>query len=135
MTTIISRYEGQLRTICTHQQSGQTLKTDAPVDNHGRGEYFSPTDLVAVALGSCILTLMGIAAEKYQIDIMGAEVSVEKVMSVIPPRCITELRAHVKIPHRIDLQMQQAIEKAGLGCPVHESLHPDIKQIITFNWG
>lgn len=135
MTTIISRYEGQLRTLCTHEGSGQTLKTDAPLDNQGRGEFFSPTDLLATALGSCILTLMGIAAQKSGIDIKGAEVTVEKTMTKTLPRRIAELTARVHIPFSFDPSVQAALEKAGLSCPVHESLHPDIKQTITFAWG
>lgn len=134
MTTIISRYQGKLRTLCTHEGSGETLKTDAPLDNQGRGEFFSPTDLLATALGSCILTLMGIEAKKSDLDITGAEASVEKVMTKTLPRRIAELIVRVHVPHRFDATVQTAIEKAGLGCPVHESLHPDIKQTITFNW-
>lgn len=135
MTTIISRYEGQLRTLCTHEGSGETLKTDAPLDNQGKGEFFSPTDLLATALGSCILTLMGIAAQKFNIDITGAEVTVEKNMTKTLPRRIADLTARVHIPYSFESHVQTALEKAGLGCPVHESLHPDIKQIITFTWG
>lgn len=135
MTTIISRYQGQLRTLCTHEGSGETLKTDAPLDNQGKGEFFSPTDLLATALGSCILTLMGIAAQKLNIDITGAEVIVDKKMTQTLPRRIAELTARVHVPNSFDLPVQAALEKAALGCPVHESLHPDIKQIITFTWG
>lgn len=135
MTIIESRYEGELRTLCTHEGSGETLRTDAPKDNQGKGEYFSPTDLLATALGSCILTLMGIAAQKYQVDIKGAQVRVEKTMSTTPPRRISVLMAAVHVPQTFDAAIQAGIEKAALTCPVHESLHPDIKQHITFSWG
>lgn len=135
MSTITSYYEGELRTLCTHESSGQTLRTDAPKDNHGKGEYFSPTDLLATALGSCILTLMGIAAQKYQVDITGAHVSVEKIMSSTPPRRINTLTVAVQVPQAFDVAIQAGIEKAALTCPVHESLHPDIKQNIIFTWG
>lgn len=135
MTTIISRYEGNLRTLCTHEGSGETLKTDAPLDNQGKGEFFSPTDLLATALGSCILTLMGIAAQKEDVDIKGAEVIIEKTMTKTLPRRISELTARVHVPHNVDATVQSTLEKAGLGCPVHNSLHPDIKQTITFSWG
>lgn len=135
MTHIVSKYLGDLRTLCTHESSGQTLQTDAPVDNHGKGEYFSPTDLLATALGSCMLTLMGIAAKNQQIDITGANATVEKIMSTTPPRRIACLRVVINIPASFTLEIQEKLEMAALACPVHESLHPDIQQEITFNWG
>lgn len=136
MTKITAVYQGNLRTLCTHEASGQTLQTDAPVDNHGKGEFFSPTDLLATAVGSCILTLMGIAAEqKYKVDITGTQVSIDKTMSSTPPRRVAQLDIQVTVPHSFSPEIQAGIEKAALTCPVHESLHPDIKQNITFNWG
>lgn len=135
MTHITSNYLGSLRTLCTHESSGQTLQTDAPVDNHGKGEYFSPTDLVATALGSCLLTIMGIAAEKHQLEITGARASVEKIMSTTPPRRITALKVFLHIPYSFSPEVQAILEKAALSCPVHASLHPDIKQDIIFTWG
>lgn len=135
MTHITSKYLGDLRTLCTHEGSGQTLQTDAPVDNHGKGEYFSPTDLLATAVGSCMLTLMGIAAKKYSIDLIGSTVSVEKIMTTTPPRRIATLKVDIHVPSLFEANIQTNLEKAAMSCPVHESLHPDIEQIVTFHWG
>lgn len=135
MTQITAVYEGGLRTLCTHEASGQTLRTDAPLDNQGKGEYFSPTDLLATALGTCVLTLMGIAANKYKVDIQGTRMRVEKAMSTTPPRRIARLEVIVDIPYTFEPEIQQGIERAALTCPVHESLHPEVEQIIRFNWG
>jgi putative redox protein len=135
MTQITSRYEGQLRTLCTHEASGQTLRTDAPTDNQGRGEFFSPTDLVATALGSCLLTIMGIAAQKIGVELTGSQARVEKIMTATPPRKIQALHAVITCPHAFEPKVQEQLEKAALGCPVHASLHPDIEQHIEFIWG
>jgi putative redox protein len=135
MTHITSRYEGQLRTLCTHEESGQTLRTDAPKDNQGQGEFFSPTDLVATALGSCLLTIMGIAAQKIGVDITGSQARVEKIMTSGLPRKIQALQAVITCPYTFEPKVQAQLEKAALGCPVHASLHPDIEQHIEFIWG
>jgi len=135
MTTITSRYEGQLRTLCTHEDSGQTLRTDAPKDNQGQGEFFSPTDLVATALGSCLLTLMGIVAQKIGADMTGTQAKVEKIMTSSLPRKIQALHAIITCPSTFEPRVQEQLEKAALGCPVHASLHPDIEQRIEFIWG
>jgi putative redox protein len=135
MTQITSRYEGQLRTLCTHEESGQTLRTDAPKDNQGKGEFFSPTDLVATALGSCLLTIMGIAAQKIGVDLTGTHAQVEKIMTSTPPRKIKALHALITCPHSFEPKVQEQLERAALGCPVHASLHPEIEQRIEFIWG
>jgi putative redox protein len=128
-------YEGSLRTRCVHQENGKVLKTDAPKDNMGKGEEFSPTDLVAVALGSCIATLMGIAANKLKVDLSGLRLTVEKEMATAPSRKIGRLKVEIYCPQTFSSEITQQIEERGLHCPVHQSLHPDVKQEITFHWG
>jgi putative redox protein len=135
MTQITSIYQGDLRTLCTHEGSGETIQTDAPLDNQGKGEFFSPTDLVATALGSCMLTLMGIASKKYGVDLTGSQVTVGKTMSTTPPRRIAALDIVLTLPYTFEPAVQAGLEKAALSCPVHESLHPEIQQNIRFLWG
>jgi putative redox protein len=129
-------YQGQLRTIATHGPSKITLATDAPVDNQGKGESFSPTDLVATALGSCVLTLMGIVAERNGLDIAGAKAHVVKEMVQQPVRRIGALRVTVTIPAdkaaRLTPADRSKMETAARHCPVHKSLHPEIDAPIGF---
>lgn len=131
-------YEGGLRCTATHGPSGATLSTDAPVDNHGRGESFSPTDLVATALGSCVMTIMGIVAERNQIDLTGIRIRVSKEMIQQPVRRIGRLPVIVTIPADITGKVSAAdrtkLEAAARHCPVHQSLHPDIDSPIEFVW-
>jgi len=127
-------YRGELRCGATHGPSGETLVTDAPVDNHGKGESFSPTDLVATALGSCMLTLMGIFAARHEIDLRGTSVVVVKEMSTSAPRRIAKLRSEIRMPLPADHPHRAALERAALTCPVHESLRPDIERPVTFSW-
>jgi len=134
MVTITVTYENNLHCAAQHEPSGTKLATDAPKDNHGLGESFSPTDLVATALGSCLLTIMGIHARNLGIDINGATATVEKDMSAAPRR-IAQLSVHVKIPQSYDIIIQDKLERAALACPVHKSLHPDINLPIIFHWG
>src|SRR6202012_3523819 len=101
--------------------------TDAPVDNQGRGESFSPTDLVATALGTCMLTTMGILARTLDIDIAGATATVEKEMTSAGPRKIRSLRAEIHMPQAVSAENQQKLERAAHACPVAQSLHPDIQ--------
>ena len=129
-----SIYEGGLRCRATHGPSGTTLVTDAPVDNHGKGESFSPTDLVATALGACMMTIMGIVAERHGLDLAGMTAETEKVMSTQPPRRIASLRTRLAIPLPADHPQRQALEQAAHTCPVHKSLHPDIDAAIEFLW-
>lgn len=128
-------YQGELRCEATHGPSGVKLHTDAPVDNHGRGESFSPTDLVATALGACVLTILGIQAEKHQIDLSGTRVTVQKHMSSDLPRRIAKLPVQVVIPIAVDDRMRTVLERAAHTCPVHQSLHAEIEKPIEFQWG
>ncbi|MBM4011600.1 MAG: OsmC family protein [Planctomycetes bacterium] len=134
MLQVSSRYEGGLRCRATHGPSGTTLVTDAPVDNHGKGESFSPTDLVATALGACMLTIMGIVAERHAIDLVGATVETVKEMTKEPPRRIASLRTRITIPLPADHPQRQLLEQAAHTCPVHKSLHPDIDALVEFVW-
>lgn len=127
-------YEGDLRCKITHGPSGQVIQTDAPVDNEGRGESFSPTDLFASSLGACMLTIMGIMARRHDIDIRGTHVEVRKIMSSTPPRRIARLEVDYHIPLPPDHPKRQLLENAALGCPVHHGLHPDIENVIQFHW-
>ena len=134
MVEITVAYEGSLRCAATHGPSGTTIYTDAPKDNHGKGESFSPTDLVATALGSCMMTIMGIAAQKHQIDLSGATVTVQKEMITQPVRRIGRLPVHFKLPVRMTAEQKQMLENAARTCPVHKSVHPDIEIPLTFKW-
>ncbi len=135
MVKIDIRYEGGLRCAATHGPSGQTLQTDAPVDNHGRGESFSPTDLVATALGACMATIMGIAAERHQLDLRGMQIEVTKVMSADLPRRIAKLATTIKVPLPPEHPQRALLENAALTCPVHESLSAEIEKPVEFVWG
>lgn len=128
-------YEGELACVAEHGPSGATFNTDAPVDNNGRGLNFSPTDLVGAALGSCILTVMGILARRLEVDMTGASANVEKEMVADPVRRIGELRVKVTMPAGISPENQKKLERAAHTCPVHKSLHPDVKMPIEFDWG
>ena len=135
MVEISATYEGDLRTRAVHEESGEILITDAPRDNGGRGKNFSPTDLVAVALGTCVLTIMGIAAKKIGVDMQGARVLVRKEMQPSPQRKIAKLHVDFFFPHALEEAKREQLEKAAMNCPVHASLHPDVEQKFTFNWG
>lgn len=134
MTKIDIRYEGGLRCAATHGPSGQQLNTDAPVDNHGRGESFSPTDLVATALGTCMATIMGIVADRHQIDLHGMSVEVTKVMSTEAPRRIARLETVIRMPLPPDHAQRALLENAALTCPVWQSLHPEMEKPVEFRW-
>lgn len=134
MATSKVKYNGQLRTTATHLRSNNEIITDAPVDNNGKGEAFSPTDLMATALSSCLITIMGIKANQMGIDIDGTESSVTKIMSASPRR-IAEIKVEVIMPDRAYSDKDKKIlEAAALTCPVGLSLHPETKQTITFIW-
>jgi len=133
MVQIDAEYDGDLRCTAEHVPSGVTLTTDAPKDNHGRGESFSPTDLVATALGTCVATIMGIQARKHDLDIEGMEVSVEKEMASNPRR-IDSLRTEVWVPTALDDAMRTRLETAARHCPVHNSIGDDIDAPIVFHW-
>jgi uncharacterized OsmC-like protein len=131
-TTATARYEGHLRTEATHTASGTVIQTDAPVDNHGRGEAFSPTDLVGTALGTCILTTMAIVAERHQVDLVGASFKMEKIMSQEPPRRIAQLNVELHLPASLGDADRRLMERTAHTCPVALSLNPEIKQEIQF---
>ena len=135
MVNIQIEYQGDLHCKATHGPSGTVLSTDAPKDNQGRGESFSPTDLVATALGSCMLTIMGIAARTQNIDITGATASVDKEMTAAAPRRIQRLTVKIHVPHSLSEVDREKLERAARACPVHKSLHPDVEMPIEFNWG
>ncbi len=134
MTAIEITYTGGLHTEAVHGPSGARIETDAPLDNAGRGEAFSPTDLLAAALGSCVLTIMGIAAERRGWDISGTRVSVEKEMVAEPVRRIGKLEVVFDLPAGLGGDDRKALERAAVTCPVHKSVHPDIEIPVTFNY-
>lgn len=134
MATAEIIYQGELRTEATHNRSGKKVITDAPLDNHGKGEAFSPTDLMSASLGSCMLTIMGIVAERNNIDIKGAEVEITKIMGENPRRVI-EIKAKFSMPAKNYNQKEKdLLESAAKTCPVAKSLHPDLKQTLIFNY-
>jgi putative redox protein len=135
MVTIELEYQGDLHCKAVHEPSGIELSTDAPKDNQGRGESFSPTDLVATALASCILTTMAIAARTQNLDIAGATATVQKDMTTSAPRRIASLAVKINVPSALSAQDQLKLERAAHTCPVHKSLHPDVKSPIEFTWG
>ena len=127
-------YEGGLHCSAVHGPSGNVISTDAPVDNNGRGEAFSPTDLVAAALGACMCTVMGIVAQRKEIAMEGATVTVRKHMSADTPRRISKIELDISVPLSADHPERAVLEAAGKGCPVHHSLHPDIEVVINWDW-
>ena len=124
-------YQNNLRTESEHIASGEKIITDAPVDNNGKGEAFSPTDLVATALGSCMITIMAISANKYDIDVTGTKASVKKIMGS-DPRRISEISIDINMNKNIEEKDRKRLERAALACPVHKSLHPDLEKKIRF---
>ena len=127
-------YEGKLRCAATHGPSGDVLATDAPVDNNGRGEAFSPTDLLAASLGSCMATVMGIVAQRKEISLEGMKISVGKHMSEDSPRRISKLDIVIHMPIAEGHPYCELPRSAALGCPVHHSIHPEIEVVIDWNW-
>jgi uncharacterized OsmC-like protein len=134
MVSITSLYDGGLRCTATHGPSGVTLITDAPIDNHGKGESFSPTDLVATAVANCMMTVMGIAAERHGVDLKGTSVTIGKEMSADLPRRIVGLRSVMTIPLPKDHPQRALLEGAAKACPVKQSLDPRIDTTVEFRW-
>ncbi len=128
-------YKGNLRTEATHLQSHTVIETDAPVDNNGKGERFSPTDIVATALGSCMLTIMGMKAESMNINLSGTTLDIQKIMAANPRR-ISGVQIVFHFPEHLQLseKEQTVLENAAHTCPVTKSLHPDIAVEVTFGW-
>ena len=133
MVEINILYQGELRCSANHP-SGTEIFTDAPKDNHGKGESFSPTDLVATALGTCIATTMGILAQKMRIDIAGTKVKVIKEMVAEPVRRIGRLVTTIEVPTKHDESQKERLMRAAEICPVHASLHPDVQKPIEWVW-
>ena len=133
MATSKVTYLGDLRTSSIHLQSGSEIITDAPVDNHGKGEAFSPTDTVANGLATCMLTVMGIKARDLAVNFDGSTAEVTKIMGT-EPRRITEIHVVFTMNLVTDEKTKTILERTAMTCPVHFSLHPDIKREITFNW-
>lgn len=127
-------YLGDLRCEATHRPSQSKLLTDAPVDNCGKGEAFSPTDLVATALGTCMATTMGIFAQRHEIDLRGLRVSVIKEMTKEPPRRIASLITELHFALPGTHPQREALERAAMTCPVHRSMHPDVALPVKFTW-
>jgi putative redox protein len=128
------RYEGDLHCTAVHGPSGDRLPTDAPVDNRGRGQHFSPTDLVGTAMGSCMLTIMGIAAHDRGVSIEGATAEVVKEMSAVPRRHISKLTVRITLPAALDERERRVLEAAARGCPVYASLGPDTEVDLSFEY-
>ena len=134
MVEISIKYLGDLRCEARHEPSGTVITTDAPVDNEGRGESFSPTDLAATSLGACMLTIMGIAARKQGVDLGDTQVKVLKEMTPKPPRRIAKLTVVFTIPLPASHEKRAMLEEAARNCPVHLSLHPGVEQEMRFDW-
>src|SRR5450631_3517984 len=128
-------YEGDLRTVALHNASGTTIETDAPVDNQGKGEKFSPSDLVVTALGSCVLTIMGQKARDLNIDLKGTSIDIQKTMKA-DPRRISGISLTFHFPPALNLSEKNKtiLQRAADTCPVCESIHPDIEVQINYNW-
>ena len=124
-------YKGGLRTKARHIKSGNSIVTDAPVDNQGKGEAFSPTDLVATALASCMLTIMGIVAERNSIELKGTTAEVEKIMGTMP-RKISEIKIKILFNKSFDKKTKRKLESAALACPVSKSLNKNLEESIKF---
>jgi len=134
MSTATARYAGHLRTEATHVASGTTIQTDAPVDNHGRGEAFSPTDLVSTALGACIVTTMAIVAERHEWDLTSCTFEVTKHMSTEGPRRIAQIDVTITMPAFLAPNERALLERVAHTCPVTLSLHPDLVQNVVFEY-
>ena len=132
MTSKIT-YLGDLRTSSIHLQSGSEIISDAPIDNNGKGEAFSPTDTVVNALGSCMFTVMGIKAQDLSVDLSNSTAEITKIMAA-DPRRISEIHIVFNFSIDTDIKNKTILERTAMTCPVYYSLHPDIKKLITFNW-
>ena len=133
MTTSTSKYSGELRTQSVHTQSGETYITDAPTDNEGKGQAFSPTDIVATSLANCMMTIMGIVSKRKGLIIEGTEAKIDKFMGT-DPRRITEIKIDFYFPVNFSEDERKLLEKSALNCPVAKSLSSDLKQNIEFHY-
>ena len=126
-------YQGNLRTVCKHLRSNDEFTTDAPIDNNGLGEAFSPTDTVATGLASCMLTMMGIKARDIDVDLSGSTAEVTKHMAANPRR-ISRIEVVLSLPKNVSEKHRIVLQRTADTCPVHYSLHPDIEKEITYKW-
>lgn len=133
MTTSSITYVGELRTICIHLQSGTQILTDAPTDNHGKGEAFSPTDLVATALGSCMVSIMAIKSKDLEVELKDSTVSITKIMQA-EPRKIAKIIVELNMSIDTSEKNKTILERSAMTCPVLLSLHSDIEKEVTFHW-
>lgn len=133
MATSSIQYVGDLRTVCIHLQSGTEILTDAPTDNHGKGEAFSPTDLVATALGSCMVSIMAIKSKDLEVDLNDSTVSITKIMQA-EPRKIAKIEVVLNMSISTSEKNRIILERSAMTCPVFLSLHPDIEKAVTINW-
>ena len=134
MVEIKLTYEGDLHCSAIHMPSGNSLVTDAPIDNQGRGQAFSPSDLLATALGSCMATVIGIVAKRKEIAVEGMAVTVRKFMSEDTPRRVKRLELDLQMPLPASHPDRKILESAARGCPVHHSIHPDIEVELNWTW-
>jgi putative redox protein len=134
MVKVKINYTGELRCELEHEKSGKTFETDAPVDNQGKGQSFSPTDLCAAAFGSCIATIVAMQMDALGVDLSGMRIEVQKEMTKNQPRRIASLMTEIWLPIELNDEQQWKVELAAKNCPVHHSLHPEIKKPIIFNW-
>jgi putative redox protein len=134
MVEMKAEYQGQLSCTLTHGPSGGQIVTDAPKDNQGLGRSFSPTDLLGAALGSCMLTIMGIYAQRHNIDLKGARAAITKEMAVDPVRRVGKLILKITLPASVPPEHRAPIERAGRSCPVTQSLHPNLVQDVTVEY-
>ena len=135
MVTINGTYSGGLRCVATHGPSGAELTTDAPVDNHGQGRAFSPTDLLATSMATCMVTTMGIWAQRNNVELGATTFSVVKEMSSNAPRRVSKLTVRIHVPTTLTDDQKQRLEAAAKSCPVHQSLHPDVACDLSITWG
>jgi uncharacterized OsmC-like protein len=134
MVKITGEYQGELHCTARHEPSGNTLVTDAPKDNQGRGEAFSPTDLIATSFATCILTTMAIVARKQGIELSGARFEVTKEMSTTPPRRIVRLATQIWLPIPVNHPAAKMLTAVAKNCPVHHTLHPLVEKPVIFHW-
>ena len=134
MVEALIRYEGGLHCSAVHGPSQSVIETDAPVDNQGRGERFSPTDLVGTSLASCVLTTMAIVGKRHEVELAGSTARVRKHMTAEPPRRIARLEVDIEVALPGDHPKRALLEAAAAGCPVRRSLHPDVEVVETFTW-
>jgi putative redox protein len=135
MVVMTVEYQGNLRCTATHGPSGTKLTTDAPADNMGKGESFSPTDLAATSLATCMITTMAISAQRHNIDLGRPTGKVSKEMTSVPTRRIARLTVGIHVPAELSDDDRRRMRGAALACPVHKSLHPDVQIPVTFYWG